>query len=79
MKQEEQIKRIIEDKLHVKIRHNGETLFDMGADSLDVIELINEFEDTFDIHLLDTDIVSDMTVRDVISLVKEARKHETKS
>lgn len=69
MKLEEQIKLIIEDKLHVKIRHNGETLSDMCADELDIIEIANEFEDMFDIKINNEELSEELTVREVVRLV----------
>lgn len=70
MKIEEQVKQILEDKLHVKIRHDGEELFDMGADGLDLIEIANELEDKFKIKIKDEEIFYAFTVRDVIRMVR---------
>ena len=74
MKLEEQIKRVIEERLHVKIRHDSETLFDMGADSLDIIELADKLEEVFGIKIKDEDLSTDLTVGDVIKFVKEELK-----
>ena len=71
MKIEEQIKRVIEEQLHVKIRHDGETLEDMCADSLDMVELANTLEETFGAAIDDKDLKLDLTVRDIIRLVKK--------
>ena len=70
MKIEEQVKRIIEDQLHVKIRTDGEKLFDMGADSLDLIELANELEERFEIKIKDEELSTELTVRDVVRMVR---------
>lgn len=71
MKLEEQIKRVIEEQLHVKIRHDGETLEDMCADSLDMVELANTLEEQFNIVIDDKDLTLDLAVRDIIRLVKK--------
>ena len=66
----EQVKQILEDVLNVKVRHKGETLFDMGADSLDLIEIANELEDKFEIKIKDEELSNELTVRDVVRMVK---------
>lgn len=71
MKIEEQIKRVIEEQLHVKIRHDGETLFDMGADGVDLIELERELEGRFHIRIKFETLTEETTVRDIIRLVKK--------
>ena len=70
MKIEEQVKQILEEKLHVKIRHDGEELFDMGADSLDLIEIADELEEKFEIKIKDEELSTELTVRDVIRMVR---------
>ena len=71
MKLEEQVKQIIEEQLHVKVRGNYEELSDMGADSLDIIELADKLEEAFGIKIKDEDLSTDLTVGDVIKFVKE--------
>lgn len=71
MKLEETVKQIIEEQLHVKIRHDGETLEDMCADSLDMVELANVLEETFGVIINDSDLKLDLSVRDIIHLVKK--------
>ncbi len=44
---------------------------DLGADSLDTVELIMEFEDAFDLSIPDEDAEKIQTVGDAISYVKE--------
>lgn len=70
MKLEEQVKQILEEKLHVRIRHDGEELFDMGADSLDLIEIADELEDKFEIKIENEELSTSLTVRDVTRMVK---------
>ena len=74
MKIEEQVKQILEEQLHVKVRGDYEELSDMGCDSLDLIELVDKLEEEFEIKIGDDDLSNTQTVRDVIRLVKEARK-----
>lgn len=77
MKLEEQVKQIIEEQLHVKVRGDYEELSDMGCDSLDLIELADKLEEEFEIKISDDDLSNTQTVRDVIRLVRS--KVETAS
>lgn len=38
---------------------------DLGADSLDVVELVMAFEETFDLHVPDEDVERMRTLRDI--------------
>ena len=52
------IKEIIIDKLGIeegKITSNARFIEDLGADSLDTVELIMQFEEEFDIEISDED------------------------
>ena len=68
------VKQIIEEQLHVRVRFDGEKLTDMGADSLDFIELAELLEDEFHIKIEDKELTDAETVRDVIRLVKRKCK-----
>jgi acyl carrier protein len=46
---------------------------DLGADSLDTVELIMEFEKEFDITIEDTDAEKIQTVKDVVSYLEKAK------
>lgn len=49
------------------------TLQDLGADSLDIIELIMKIEDTFDIHIDDEHIEQLRTIQDLILYIHNLR------
>ena len=70
MKIEEQVKQIIEEQLHVKIRYDGEELFDMGCDGVDIIEIANELEEKFEIKIKNEELSTELTVRDVVRMVR---------
>ncbi len=64
---------IIADKLHVeKEQVTPEASFtnDLGADSLDTVELIMEIEHEFNISIPDEDATGIATVKDVIDYVE---------
>lgn len=70
---ESQIKVIIADKLGVNIDDVvPEAVFtaDLGADSLDQVELIMEFEKEFNLEIPDIEAENIKTVQDAIDFVK---------
>ncbi|MSR47834.1 MAG: acyl carrier protein [Planctomycetes bacterium] len=44
---------------------------DLGADSLDTVELVMEFEDEFDVNIPDDEAEKIQTVGDAIKYIKE--------
>ncbi|HMT10851.1 MAG: acyl carrier protein [Ignavibacteria bacterium] len=70
---EAQIKDAIVEKLGVeesKVTPNASFINDLGADSLDTVELIMELENRFNIQIPDEDQEKIQTVGDAISYVK---------
>ena len=45
---------------------------DLAADSLDVLQIITEIEDTFDIHIEDGDADKIKTIQDAVDQIKKA-------
>ncbi len=71
---EAQIKAIIADKLGVELGEvtaNASFTNDLGADSLDTVELIMEFESEFDVTIPDEDAEKIVTVGDAFNYIKE--------
>ena len=65
----EKVKRIIADKLSVDIEEvvpEASFVDDLGADSLDLVELIMTMEEEFDIDIPDEDAEKMVTVKDAI-------------
>lgn len=68
------VKSIIVDKLGVELSEVTETASftnDLGADSLDTVELIMEFEKEFNISIPDEQAESIATVGDAIAYVEQ--------
>jgi len=42
---------------------------DLGADSLDLVELIMEMEETFDIHIADNELEKIRSIKDVLEFL----------
>lgn len=68
------VKAIIIDKLGVdegEVTDSASFTNDLGADSLDTVELIMEFEKEFDIQIPDDKAETIATVKDAISFIEE--------
>ena len=71
----EKIKAIIIDKLGVdesEVTNEANFINDLGADSLDTVELIMEFEKEFNIQIPDDKAEAIATVGDAVSFIEEA-------
>lgn len=71
---ENKVKSIIVEKLGVEesdINPDASFTNDLGADSLDTVELIMEFEKEFDITIPDEDAEQIATVGDAVDYLKE--------
>lgn len=53
--------------------NSGATFKDLGADSLDIVEIIMSFEEIFGIEIKDEDAEKIKTVQDAVDLIHEAR------
>ena len=70
----EKIKNIIVEQLQVSdtaITEDSSFIDDLGADSLDLVELIMAFEEEFGIEIPDSDAEKVVTVGDVVKYIKE--------
>ena len=74
---EEKIIGLIADKLCKKkdqVLLTSRLVEDLGADSLDVVELIMTFEDEFGVTLPDEEIAKMKTVGDIVNYIKQLKK-----
>ncbi len=70
------VKEIIVEKLGVEaseVTENASFTNDLGADSLDTVELIMEFEREFDIQIAEEDAEKITTVGEAISHIEAAK------
>lgn len=73
MDTESKMKRILIDKFQVAedlITNEAEFKKDLGLDSLDVIELVIELENAFNIHITDEDAASILTFGAAVTCVR---------
>ncbi len=72
MSVEDKIKEIITEKLSVEMDEivpEASFVDDLGADSLDLVELIMTMEEEFDIDISDEDAENILTVKDAIDYI----------
>ena len=70
----EKVKNIIVDQLDVdeeKVTMNANIQDDLGADSLDIVDLVMSFEDEFDLEIPDDQVETIKTVGDVVKFIEE--------
>ena len=71
---EDRVINIVANQLDVekeKIKPETSFINDLGADSLDIVELVMEFEEAFDMSIPDEDAEKIRTVGDAINYIKE--------
>ncbi len=69
---EEKVKQIIVEQLGVdegEVTPNASFVDDLGADSLDIVELVMAFEEAFDIEIPDEDAEKIRTVKDATDYI----------
>jgi acyl carrier protein len=74
MSVEDKVKKIIAEKLSVDLNEvvpEAHFVDDLGADSLDLVELIMSMEEEFDIDISDEDAEKLATVKDAIAYIDE--------
>jgi acyl carrier protein len=73
MSVEEKVKQIIVEELGVdeaEVTLNARFTDDLGADSLDIVELVMRFEEDFEIEIPDEDAEKITNVRDAINYIE---------
>src|SRR5947207_705694 len=70
---EQKVKQIIVEQLGVdetQVDNNASFVEDLGADSLDIVELVMAFEEAFEIEIPDEDAEKIATVKDAIDYIE---------
>ncbi len=70
----ERVKKIIVDHLNVdadKVTEDANFIEDLGADSLDTVELVMGFEEEFGVEISDEDAEKIRTVKDTVEYINK--------
>lgn len=73
MSVEDKVKKLIAEKLSVELEEvipEASFVDDLGADSLDLVELIMSMEEKFDIEIEDEEAEKLLTVQDAVNFIK---------
>ncbi|MBV9766355.1 MAG: acyl carrier protein [Acidobacteriaceae bacterium] len=73
----EKVKQIIVEQLGVdenQVDPSASFVDDLGADSLDIVELVMAFEEAFDLDIPDEDAEKIKTVGDAIKYIEDKKK-----
>lgn len=73
----EKVKQIIVEQLGVdenQVEPSASFVDDLGADSLDIVELVMAFEEAFDLDIPDEDAEKIKTVGDAIKYIEDKKK-----
>lgn len=73
----EKVKAILADQLNIKadkIKSESKIVEDLGADSLDVVEMLMSVEDKFEVSVSDEEAVNLKTVGDIVKLLESKIK-----
>ena len=69
----EKIKEVLVEKLHVDekdIRPDADIKKDLGADSLDILQLLMSLEEEYDIQIPDDKLAGFATVQDIVDYME---------
>jgi len=73
---EEQVRQIVVDHLGIdesKVKGDSKFIDDLGADSLDTVELVMAFEEKFGIEIPDDAAETILTVQDAINYIEKKK------
>jgi acyl carrier protein len=77
MSVEQKVKQIIVEQLGVdesQVDNTASFVDDLGADSLDIVELVMAFEEAFDLDIPDEDAEKITTVKDAVTYIESKTK-----
>ena len=70
----EKVKKILCDQLDLEeeqVTEEAEVIEDLGADSLDIVDLVMTLEEEFDTEIPDEDIENRKTVGDIVKYIED--------
>jgi acyl carrier protein len=79
---ESRVKKIVVEQLGVKeeeVTADASFVDDLGADSLDTVELVMALEEEFETEIPDEDAEKIITIKDAVKYITERAERETKA
>ena len=70
----ERVKEILSKYTEREITEDAQLRADLGLSSFDLVAIVSEFEDTFDLEISDRELSRFITVRDILGYLKENLK-----
>ena len=74
---ENRVKKVVAEQLGVKeeeVKNDSSFIDDLGADSLDTVELVMAFEEEFDIEIPDDQAENIATIQNAVDHISNAKK-----
>lgn len=72
----EKVRKLIADQLCIlvnKVTDDADITRDLGADSLDIVELLMAFEEEFGVSISDEDAVKIKTLNDIVAYIENKK------
>ena len=73
----QKVREMLAKQLNVKpevIKPESDVVKDLGADSLDVVELLISLEDNYGVSIPEDDVVNVKTVQDIVNMLEGLQK-----
>ena len=73
----EKVREMLAKQLNIKpevIKPESDVVKDLGADSLDVVELLISLEDNYGVSIPEDDVVNVKTVQDIVNMLDGLQK-----
>ena len=73
----EKVREMLAKQLNIKpevIKPESDVVKDLGADSLDVVELLISLEDNYGVSIPEDDVVNVKTVQDIVNMLEKLEK-----
>ncbi len=73
----EKVREMLAKQLNIKpevIKPESDVVKDLGADSLDVVELLISLEDNYGVSIPEDDVVNVKTVQDIVNMLEGLQK-----
>ena len=67
----DKVKKILENYTEIEIKEDSSLVGDLALSSLDIVAIVSDFEDEFNIKIEDKDIFNFLNVDDILKYLEE--------